>query len=48
MADDIDIEAMLEAPYRKVRKIRYIFLISEHSAFKTTAKKCKLTPLEIS
>lgn len=26
MADDIDIEAMLEAPYRKVRKICHMFL----------------------
>lgn len=29
MADDIDIEAMLEAPYRKVRMI-CIILYSEH------------------
>lgn len=47
MADDIDIEAMLEAPYKKVRKCTNKVLSNIHLAiFMKLLLNCKLTSLE--
>lgn len=44
MADDIDIEAMLEAPYKKVRNMPVSFNIFLNLAlFTKLLLKCKLT-----
>lgn len=47
MADDIDIEAMLEAPYKKVRKHTNKVFSNIHLAlFMKLLLNCKLTSLE--
>lgn len=47
MADDIDIEAMLEAPYKKVRKYANKGFITIHLAlFMKLLLNCKLTSPE--
>lgn len=47
MADDIDIEAMLEAPYKKVRKHANKVFSNIHLAlFMKLLLICKLTSLE--